>query len=86
MTTEEGFVKALQLRGIERAFARIGSAMVPISDLFPKTSIVATFAHSYSELFGDAPRIAILSFSAKGKVGMVGNEAQRHSDDIVRRG
>ena len=35
MTTEEAFVKTLQRHGIEHAFGIIGSAMMPISDLFP---------------------------------------------------
>ena len=36
MTTEEAFVKVLQMHGIEHAFGIIGSAMMPISDLFRK--------------------------------------------------
>jgi sulfoacetaldehyde acetyltransferase len=39
MTTEEAFVKTLQFHGIEHAFGIIGSAMMPISDLFPKAGI-----------------------------------------------
>ncbi|MEG4642517.1 sulfoacetaldehyde acetyltransferase [Paracoccus pantotrophus] len=39
MTTEEAFVKTLQLHGIEHAFGIIGSAMMPVSDLFPKAGI-----------------------------------------------
>lgn len=39
MTTEEAFVKVLQMHGIEHAFGIIGSAMMPISDLFPKAGI-----------------------------------------------
>jgi sulfoacetaldehyde acetyltransferase len=39
MTTEEAFVKTLQLHGIEHAFGIIGSAMMPISDLFPAAGI-----------------------------------------------
>ena len=39
MTTEEAFVKVLQRQGIEHAFGIIGSAMMPISDLFPKAGI-----------------------------------------------
>ncbi|MEL6234293.1 MAG: thiamine pyrophosphate-binding protein, partial [Pseudomonadota bacterium] len=39
MTTEEAFVKTLQMHGIEHAFGIIGSAMMPISDLFPKAGI-----------------------------------------------
>ena len=34
MTTEEAFVKVLQMHGIEHAFGIIGSAMMPISDCF----------------------------------------------------
>ncbi|MEM6897232.1 MAG: sulfoacetaldehyde acetyltransferase [Pseudomonadota bacterium] len=39
MTTEEAFVKVLQRHGIEHAFGIIGSAMMPISDLFPRAGI-----------------------------------------------
>lgn len=39
MTTEEAFVKVLQMHGIEKAFGIIGSAMMPISDLFPAAGI-----------------------------------------------
>ena len=34
MTTEEAFVKVLQMHGIEYAFGIIGSAFMPISDIF----------------------------------------------------
>ncbi|MFK7744829.1 MAG: sulfoacetaldehyde acetyltransferase [Roseobacter sp.] len=39
MTTEEAFVKTLQAHGIEHAFGIIGSAMMPISDIFPDAGI-----------------------------------------------
>jgi len=39
MTTEEAFVKVLQRHGISQAFGIIGSAFMPISDLFPKAGI-----------------------------------------------
>jgi sulfoacetaldehyde acetyltransferase len=39
MTTEEAFVKTLQMHGIEHAFGIIGSAFMPISDYFPKAGI-----------------------------------------------
>ena len=39
MTTEEAFVKTLQRHGIRHAFGIIGSAFMPISDLFPKAGI-----------------------------------------------
>ena len=39
MTTEEAFVKVLQRHGITDAFGIIGSAFMPISDLFPKAGI-----------------------------------------------
>src|SRR5205085_12490165 len=39
MTTEEAFVKVLQMHGIHHAFGIIGSAFMPISDLFPKAGI-----------------------------------------------
>ncbi|MEP3601709.1 MAG: sulfoacetaldehyde acetyltransferase [Stappiaceae bacterium] len=39
MTTEEAFIKVCQMHGIEHAFGIIGSAMMAISDLFPKAGI-----------------------------------------------
>ena len=39
MNTEEAFVKVLQMHGIKNAFGIIGSAFMPISDLFPKAGI-----------------------------------------------
>lgn len=39
MTTEEAFIKVCQMHGIEHAFGIIGSAMMPVSDLFPKAGI-----------------------------------------------
>jgi sulfoacetaldehyde acetyltransferase len=39
MTTEEAFVKVLQRHGIEHVFGIIGSAFMPISDLFPQAGI-----------------------------------------------
>jgi len=39
MTTEEAFIKVLQMHGIEHAFGIIGSAMMPVSDLFPSAGI-----------------------------------------------
>ena len=39
MTTEEAFVKVLQMHGVEHAFGIIGSAFMPISDLFPAAGI-----------------------------------------------
>lgn len=39
MTTEEAFVKVLQMHGIDNSFGIIGSAMMPISDLFPAAGI-----------------------------------------------
>jgi len=39
MTTEEAFVKVLQMHGVEHAFGIIGSAFMPISDLFPRAGI-----------------------------------------------
>ena len=39
MTTEEAFIKVLQKHGIRHAFGIIGSAMMPISDLFPTAGI-----------------------------------------------
>ena len=39
MTTEEAFVKVLQRHGIDNAFGIIGSAFMPISDLFGRAGI-----------------------------------------------
>ncbi len=39
MTTEEAFVKVLQRHGIECAFGIIGSAFMPVSDLFTRAGI-----------------------------------------------
>src|SRR5271155_3778293 len=39
MTTEEAFVKVLQMHGIEHVFGIIGSAFMPISDLFSQAGI-----------------------------------------------
>jgi sulfoacetaldehyde acetyltransferase len=39
MTTEEAFIKVLQMHGIDNAFGIIGSAFMPISDYFPKAGI-----------------------------------------------
>jgi len=39
MTTEEAFIKVLQMHGIDSAFGIIGSAMMPVTDLFPKAGI-----------------------------------------------
>ncbi|MEP3297039.1 MAG: thiamine pyrophosphate-binding protein, partial [Pseudoruegeria sp.] len=39
MTTEEAFVKVLQMHGIDNAFGIIGSAMMPISNIFPDAGI-----------------------------------------------
>src|ERR1043165_5319828 len=39
MTTEEAFIKVLQMHGIQHAFGIIGSAFMPVSDLFPKAGI-----------------------------------------------
>jgi len=49
MTTEEAFVKTLQMHGIDNAFGIIGSAFMPISDLFPKAGIKFwDCAHEYT--------------------------------------
>ena len=39
MTTEEAFVKVLQMHGIEHSFGIIGSAFMPISDIFPDAEL-----------------------------------------------
>jgi len=49
MTTEEAFVKVLQRHGVSNAFGIIGSAMMPISDLFPAAGIKFwDTAHEYN--------------------------------------
>ncbi len=67
MTTEEAFVKVLQMHGIEHAFGIIGSAMMPVSDLFPKAGI--TFWDCAHE--GNAGMMADGFTRASGKVSMM---------------
>jgi sulfoacetaldehyde acetyltransferase len=67
MTTEEAFVKTLQRHGIEHAFGIIGSAMMPISDLFPKAGI--TFWDCAHE--GTAGMMADGYTRATGKMSMM---------------
>ncbi len=67
MTTEEAFVKTLQRHGIEHAFGIIGSAMMPISDLFPKAGI--TFWDCAHE--GSAGMMSDGYTRATGKVSMM---------------
>ena len=67
MTTEEAFVKVLQRHGIQHAFGIIGSAMMPISDLFPKAGI--TFWDCAHE--GSAGMMSDGYTRATGKVSMM---------------
>lgn len=66
MTTEEAFVKVLQMHGIEHAFGIIGSAFMPISDLFPRAGI--TFWDVAHE--GNAGMMADGFTRASGKMSM----------------
>ena len=66
MTTEEAFVKVLQRHGIEHAFGIIGSAFMPISDLFPRPGI--TFWDCAHE--GNAGMMADGYTRATGKMAM----------------
>ena len=50
MTTEEAFVKVLQMHGIEHAFGIIGSAFMPISDIFPDAGITFWDFHNFLPL------------------------------------
>jgi sulfoacetaldehyde acetyltransferase len=67
MTTEEAFVKVLQRHGIEHAFGIIGSAFMPISDLFPKAGI--TFWDCAHE--GSGGMMADGFTRASGKIAMM---------------
>ena len=67
MTTEEAFVKVLQMHGIDLAFGIIGSAMMAISDLFPKAGI--TFLDCGHE--GNAGMMADGFTRASGKMSMM---------------
>jgi len=67
MTTEEAFIKVLQMHGIEHAFGIIGSAMMPISDLFPKAGI--TFWDCGHE--GNAGMMADGFTRSSGKMSMM---------------
>ncbi|TVS11444.1 MAG: sulfoacetaldehyde acetyltransferase [Planctomycetaceae bacterium] len=67
MTTEEAFVKTLQLHGVQHAFGIIGSAMMPISDIFPAAGI--TFWDCAHE--GSAGMMADGYTRATGKMSMM---------------
>jgi len=67
MTTEEAFVKTLQRHGIQHAFGIIGSAMMPISDIFPRAGI--TFWDCAHE--GSAGMMADGYTRATGKMSMM---------------
>jgi sulfoacetaldehyde acetyltransferase len=67
MTTEEAFVKTLQRHGIRHAFGIMGSAMMPISDLFPRAGI--TFWDCAHE--GSAGMMADGYTRATGKMSMM---------------
>ncbi len=67
MTTEEAFIKVLQMHGIEHAFGIIGSAFMPISDLFSEAGI--TFWDVAHETNGGL--IADGYTRATGKMSMV---------------
>ncbi|MEL6432845.1 MAG: sulfoacetaldehyde acetyltransferase, partial [Pseudomonadota bacterium] len=67
MTTEEAFVKTLQKHGIQHAFGIIGSAMMPISDIFPAAGI--TFWDCAHE--GSAGMMADGYTRATGKMSMM---------------
>ncbi len=67
MTTEEAFIKVLQMHGIEHGFGIIGSAMMPISDLFPRAGI--TFWDCAHE--GSAGMMADGFSRATGKMSMM---------------
>ena len=67
MTTEEAFVKVLQMHGIEHAFGIIGSAMMPVSDKFPAAGIKFwDVAHE-----GNAGMMADGFTRASGKISMM---------------
>ena len=67
MTTEEAFVKVLQMHGIEHAYGIIGSAFMAISDIFEKAGI--TFWDVAHETNGGL--IADGYTRATGKMSMV---------------
>lgn len=67
MTTEEAFVKMLQMHGIENAFGIIGSAFMPVSDLFGKAGI--TFWDCAHE--GSGGMMADGYTRASGKISMM---------------
>ena len=70
MTTEEAFIKVLQMHGIENVFGIIGSAIMPISDLFPKAGI--TFWDCGHE--GNAGMMADGFTRASGKMCMMAGQ------------
>ena len=72
MTTEEAFVKVLQMHGIEHAYGIIGSAFMPISDIFPDAGI--TFWDVAHETNGGL--IADGYTRATGKMSEIGIKAE----------
>ena len=67
MTTEEAFVKVLQKHGVEHAFGIIGSAFMPISDLFPSAGITF-WAVAHESTGGQPTNTRNISISNIGKV------------------
>ena len=57
MTTEEAFVKVLQMHGIEHSFGIIGSAFMPISGTgyCPDTSVSHRLKHTCHQKYWSLP-------------------------------
>ena len=72
MTTNEAFVKVLQRCGIEHAFGIIGSAMMPVSDLFPAAGIKFWAVVSEVSLFDS------IMDRARGRYQRIGSRSVWH--------
>ena len=84
MTTEEAFVKVLQMHGIEHAFGIIGSAFMPISDIFPDAGITfwdvahetngGLIADGYTRATGKMSMV--IAQNGPGKISEIGIKAE----------
>ena len=81
MTTEEAFIKVLQLHGIEQAFGIIGSAMMPVSDLFP-----ARGHHVLGLRARDQRRHHVRRLHPRDRQDGDGDRAERAGRDRLRHG
>ena len=72
MTTEEAFVKVLQMHGIEHAFGIIGSAFMPISDIFPDAGITGLVTPIKTAYWNHTPLLLVTPQAANKTMGQGG--------------